>query len=377
MSKRRVPGLVLRGGVWHIQKTVKMFGGKRERLRESTGEREIEKAEAYLARRLAEIERQVVHGARPSRTWRDAAVKYLQEAKKAGKKSVDRDSATLSILEEEGYGDKALEQIHMGSLDRFIEKRWEQGRSAGTINRDLAVVRNILNLAATLWRDEETGKTWLETAPKIINVVGPKQKPYPLSWEEQGRLFQRLPEYLANMALFAVNTGCRDQEICSLRWEWEWKLPALGTSVFVLPEWVVKGRKGKTVERVVPLNSIAKSVVESQRGLHPEYVFTYRGDRIHRMNNRAWRKAREEAGLPQVRVHDLRHTFGRRLRSSGVSLEDRQDLLGHVSGRITTHYSVAELRNLIDAVEKLCDRNEAPELTLVNLSRRVRSMTQK
>src|SRR5690554_562178 len=100
MSKRRVPGLVLRGGVWHIQKTVKMFGGKRERLRESTGEREIEKAEAYLARRLAEIERQVVHGARPSRTWRDAAVKYLQEAKKAGKKSVDRDSATLSILEE-------------------------------------------------------------------------------------------------------------------------------------------------------------------------------------------------------------------------------------------------------------------------------------
>jgi integrase len=44
----------------------------------------------------------------------------------------------------------------------------------------------------------------------------------------------------------------------------------------------------------------------------------------------------------RVRVHDLKHTFGRRLRAAGVSFEDRQDLLGHKSGRITTHYSQAE-----------------------------------
>ena len=40
-----------------------------------------------------------------------------------------------------------------------------------------------------------------------------------------------------------------------------------------------------------------------------------------------------------VRIHDLKHTFGRRLRAAQVSLEDRQDLLGHKSQRITTHYS--------------------------------------
>ena len=38
-----------------------------------------------------------------------------------------------------------------------------------------------------------------------------------------------------------------------------------------------------------------------------------------------------EVGLPQVRVHDLKHTFGRHLRAAGVSFEDRQDLLGHRS----------------------------------------------
>jgi integrase len=56
--------------------------------------------------------------------------------------------------------------------------------------------------------------------------------------------------------------------------------------------------------------------------------------------------AYQETGLPQVRVHDLKHTFGRRLRAAGVNFEDRQDLLAHRSGRITTHYSAAELGNL-------------------------------
>jgi hypothetical protein len=56
-----------------------------------------------------------------------------------------------------------------------------------------------------------------------------------------------------------------------------------------------------------------------------------------------------------VRVHDLKHTFGRRLRAAGVSFEDRQDLLGHKSRRITTHYSEAELANLIAAAEKACE----------------------
>jgi integrase len=62
-------------------------------------------------------------------------------------------------------------------------------------------------------------------------------------------------------------------------------------------------------------------------------------------------------GYRRVRVHDLKHTFGRRLRAAGVSFEDRQDLLGHKSGRITTHYSAAELANLIAAAEKVLELN--------------------
>jgi integrase len=120
---------------------------------------------------------------------------------------------------------------------------------------------------------------------------------------------------------------------------------------------------------------VAKSVIESVRGLHPVDVFVRAHKKVGearpvtKMNNTAWKAARERAadawakehaesapaGFRNIRVHDLKHTFGRRLRAAGVSFEDRQDLLGHRSGRITTHYSQAELASLIEASEKVCE----------------------
>jgi site-specific recombinase XerD len=73
----------------------------------------------------------------------------------------------------------------------------------------------------------------------------------------------------------------------------------------------------------------------------------------------------QKAGLPNIRVHDLKHTFGKRLRAAGVSFEDRQDLLGHKSARITTHYSAAELLNLWAAANKVCEAKEKSMLTLL------------
>ena len=125
--------------------------------------------------------------------------------------------------------------------------------------------------------------------------------------------------------------------------------------VFIIPSSKVKNGD----ERLVVLNRVAKSVIDSVRGQHPEYVFVYRGARIGTMHNTAWQSARRRAGLPHVRVHDLKHTFGRRLRAAGVSFEDRQDLLGHRSGRITTHYSAAELETLLDAANRVCE--ECPQ----------------
>ena len=341
--------------MWHIEKVI---AGRR--INESTGETELAAAERYLAKRSREIRRLVVYGETPRRSFDDAAAKYVLET---GKKSLDRDICTLLAVMPY-IGHLSLDEVHAGTLDRFVADRQAEGKAAGTLKRDIAVIRQVLKLACGKWR-EANGKPWLESVPMLPVVTGDKRQPSPLTHKQQAALFPLLPGYLAEMALFAVHTGCRDQEICGLLWEWEHEVTGTDYSVFVLPGSACKNG----VERIVPLNAVARSIVEKRRGLGGEYVFGVGGQKLNRMNNRAWRKARAAAGLPTVRVHDLRHTFGNRLRFAGVSLEDRQDLLGHHAGRITSHYSKAEIQRLIEAVEMLCDAKRKPEITLVRKNR--------
>ncbi len=197
----------------------------------------------------------------------------------------------------------------------------------------------------------EYGMTWLQAAPRIKLLSDTnKRKPYPLSWAEQNKFFNALPNHLSDMALFAVNTGCRDGENCSLRWDWHVPVPDLATAVFIIPGEYVKNGD----ERLVVLNSIANEIVNKQQGKNTQHVFTYKGKPVIRTLNTAWIRARKTANLEKVRVHDLKNTLGRRLRATGVSFEDRQDLLGHRSDRITTHYSAAELSRLLESANSVC-----------------------
>ena len=348
MGRTKIPGLIKRAGVWHIDKRI---GGRR--LCQSTGTARLDEATQYLAR-LMEVTRQAqVYGVRPSRSFEEGAAKFVMENQH--KRSLHDDILQLRLLMP-WIGRESLDRLHLGTLQPWIEHRRREGKTTGTINHGLTIVRRIVNLAASEWVDEQ-GLTWLSTAPKIKLLPDlHKRPPYPLSWEEQKRLFGELPEYLAQMALFAVNTGCRDQEICSLRWDWEVPVPQLGTSVFIIPGVNVKNGD----ERLIVLNGIARSVVEARRMIGSTHVFTYKGKPIARMMTSAWKRARLRVDLPQVRVHDLKHTFGRRLRAAGVGFEDRQDLLGHRSGRITTHYSAVELSRLLAAAESACDRGNTP-----------------
>jgi integrase len=179
------------------------------------------------------------------------------------------------------------------------------------------------------------------------------------------------------MALFKVNTGTRDREVCRLRWDWEIHIPELATSIFLIPGAFVKNRE----DRVVVLNAVAARVIEEVRGKHPDFVSTYKGKPIETMHNNGWQAARRRAaedyqaelseptpeGFRNIRVHDLKHTFGRRLRAAGVSLETRKVLLGHSTGDITSHYSAPELSELIEAANKVCagHSGKTPALTLI------------
>ncbi|MES2141700.1 MAG: site-specific integrase [Pseudomonadota bacterium] len=356
MGRKRTSGLLNRKGTWHIDK--KILG---QRICESTGSDSLEEAEIYLAKRIEELRQAKIYGVRPKRTFRQAAIKYVEENQH--KASICVEVMHLKVLDK-FIGDFSLDSIHMSSLQKYIKSREKDGVKKRTINYGLQVVRQIVNLAAGLWKDEDN-LSWLHKAPKItLESLSDAREPYPLSDVEEAKLFGELPVHLRRMALFAVNTGCRDQEICNLKWEWEIKVPE--GSVFLIPKWQVKNGE----ERLVVLNRVVHRVIDEVRGIHPEYVFTFRGKPVTRMLNSAWLKARKKAGLPHVRVHDLKHTFGRRLRAAEVSFEDRQDLLGHKSSRITTHYSQVELGNLIRAANKICVEGK-PHLTVLRLKRNV------
>jgi len=343
-------------------------------------------AESWLARTVEALRRFKQGDTRPRVDFATAAARYLRDGE-GRLKSIDVSAYHVELLLP-WIGKRALNEVHDGTLEQFVKHRLEVDEvSLTTVNRSLEVVRRVLNLAARKYR-HDNGLTWLESAPLITidNQTAKRQarKPYPLSWDEQDMLFEQLPAHLKQMALFKVNTGTREKEVCRLRWDWEVDVPELNTSVFIVPGELVKNGE----DRLIVLNSEARQVIAERRGIHPEHVFTWKrewkaekhegevdtraGEPVTSMNNTAWQGAREKAaaeyerrfgrpapaGFASVRVHDLKHTFGRRLRAAGVGEETRKVLLGHTNKTITTHYSAPELKELIEAANRI-DRNLA------------------
>ena len=347
-------------GLWCVDKVY-----KGTRLRHSFEHRE--EAQNWLIFRLEQLRQTHLYGIRPKKTFDEAAAKYLLDHQ--DKVSLQTDIYSLERLMPH-IGKLTLDQIHDGTLAVFVKERKALGLAHKTINLGLGLVRRILNLAARSWRDED-GKTWLETVPLItmLPLIGFQREPRPITWAEQRRLLPLLPDHLAKMVLFDLNTGVRDEVVCSLRWEWEIPIPELGVSVFDIPRESVKGRKRN---RVLVCNTVAQSIIEAQRGKHPEIVFPYQGHRIYSMSNVTWRGVREKACLPDLHIHDMRHTVGMRLREAGVREETIADILWHTRRGMTAHYSVAQIEELVEALNRITDERSRINRSLDMIRREIR-----
>lgn len=329
----------------------KQYKGKRIYIR--LGAVSQDEAEARLRQEQARIDGENSRG--PERLFCDAAARYIVECQKRGVRTTELIAYHITLILPY-VGMKSLETVHSGSFESFIDERLNDDQvTATTVNRSLEVARTILNRSARVWRDD-AGKAWLNTAPLIEMLPETPRLPRPINWEEQKRLFEELPTHLHRMALFSVNTGLREENVCGLKWEWERKIPELNRSVFVVPASEYKGKR----PHVVIMNDVAHNVMEACRGTHKEYVFTYHRqvkdskliqhmpDRVDCINNTAWQKARARAQLQDVRVHDLRHTFAQRLRDAGVAKEDRSALLGHAIEEMSEHYATPTVARLIE-----------------------------
>ena len=140
MGRNRQSGLIQRAGVWHIDKRI---SGRR--ICQSTGSADIAEAERYLARVMEQARQAQVYGVRPTRTFEEAAAKYVLENqhKRTIRDNVSRLKGLVPVI-----GSVALDRIHMGSMQSWLAGRRRDNVTTGTINHGLQMVRRILNLAA-------------------------------------------------------------------------------------------------------------------------------------------------------------------------------------------------------------------------------------
>ena len=285
MATTRTPGItVLADGRRFIDKR---YLGVRIGVR--IGAVTQEHAEERLQIEIARVQCDLARKAHARPTFTDCAARYVAQSR--SKRSIDVIKWHVTLLQSY-IGDLEPQQVHDQTLGPFVEARLAGGASPTTINRSLEIVRTILNRAARSYRDPD-GRPWLEGVPPLITMLPENPRwPYPITWQEQDALFRRLPAHLARMALFAVNTGLRDSNVCGLQWQWEVAVPEVGRSVFVIPPEAFKTKR----PHVVILNDVAWSIIESQRGKHPIWVFPYRGRRIGKMNNNGWQQATARGG---------------------------------------------------------------------------------
>jgi len=347
MAATRTPGITV--GVDGRRFIDKRYRGIRIGLR--VGAVTQAQAEQRLQAQMRDIDIELARRAHARPTFADCAARYLAQCRE--KRSFEAIRIHVRALLPH-IGHLEPHQVHDATLASFVSQRIASCVTAVTINRSLEVVRTILNRAARSYRDQD-GRPWLEAIPPLITMLPEAPRPaYPITWDEQDRLFPKLPAHLQRMALFAVNTGLRDDNVCGLEWSWEVPVPEIGRSVFVVPSDSFKTHR----DHVVILNDAAWSIVQAQRGLHPVWVFPFRGRRIGTMNNNGWQKARREVGLRYVRVHDLRHTFACRLRAAGVSDEDRCAQLGHATHSMSGHYASGDLGRLMREANLVLNRQE-------------------
>lgn len=299
------------------------------------------------------------------RPFEEAAAKYLREFD--GK---DERRTALALESTHPYiGKTPLIEVNDDSLGQYKKDRlnghgaFSRKVMAGTVNKELTCVTTVLNRACRDWQ-------WIPSVPRLRHVKGPVRTAYPLTWEEQERLFTALPTgWEMGCALFAVNTGVRKSELFGLKWSDMVPIPDLDTFVFIL-----RGTKnGK--DRAVICNSIARRAVGHFRSNGSEFVFPSRwhggrGGRI-RQSGKVWSQAWKKAGLPtdpliRKGIHNLRHTFGHRLREAGVPEEDRALLLGHNNSSLVQHYAMQTIERLIEMVELITVRKDSVILRAVN-----------
>ena len=235
-------------------------------------------------------------------------------------------------------------------LDRITRNqvlRWFDAYSLtapGGANHALKLLRQILNFAIACGHIDSNPARGVKRnrSPALTRF---------LSHEEIRRLHQALEartrtrqgaRQQADLIRLLLLTGCRKREMLMLRWsEVAGDVLALGDS--------------KTGPRSVPLNTQARRIIERQSRGESAFVFPSprKANRPRGPELPLWYSVRREAGIEDVRLHDLRHSFASHAVMNGVPVPVVSRLLGHSDVRMTLRYAHLADKDIEAAAERI------------------------
>jgi integrase len=353
-ASKRYQGLYLeiyRGGnvTWRFRYKSRITG-KTTHIR--IGALEEVPLEVALAK-AAEYRAQLNSGAEPAaavrskpkmptltRFFEDRYLSYARSRKRGAKKEQQIFDYRLKAE----FGDLRLDQITRAHVQNYLTQLVEVEKlSNASANHHAKLLRHVLNCAVE-WSVLESNPV---AKVKLLPVQNQTER-Y-MNEEQLGRLLTVLATYPARnacrVALFLLSTGARLSEALNAKWEnidrehRLWRIPAADA-------------KSKKV-RACPLNDSALEVLDQlgSEGKH-EYLFVKDdGDRFRSMYP-TWYRIRKKAGLPWLRLHDLRHQYASMLVNSGRTLYEVQLILGHSNPLVTTRYAHLSTAALQDAASQ-------------------------
>jgi len=244
-----------------------------------------------------------------------------------------------------------LAEITPEAVFRFQQKRLDDGAGKATVNRDLATLSSSLARAKKMRLVSHNPCTDVGR----LNERRDRRQAKPLSYDEEERVKQFAPPWLATLITVLVETGMRvRKEALPLQWS--------DVSLESEPAYVrIRDSKSAAGVRTAWLTNHCRSVLTKWRAMFGSdfspYVFpSTRIPETHMTDYKsAWRKAAAAAGLKDRRIYDLRSTFASRANSCRASGLTVAHLLGHANTQILATY----VRPIDDNTKSVIDALEA------------------
>lgn len=332
--------LYVRGRIWWIA-----YWWRGRKIRESSRSTKRLDAERLLKRRIQEIGKGRFIDPRAEERVRmaDLFEAVVTDYKNNRRRSLDTLLDRLIPLRAAFGLDRAID-VDEARIERYKADRLAQGRAAATVDRELAVLRRAFRLGVKQKRISRGAEIeMLAEAPPREGFVEPNQ------FED---IRGSLPEDLRDFAQFAYIVGWRKGSVQSLRWT---DVDRENRRVYLRRA----GSKNKKPYVIVVTDELAAIIErrwEARLVTRPdgitslcEWVF-HRGGRPVGDFRRAWKRAREKAGLPTLRFHDFRRSAARNLRRAGIGPEVGMQITGHETPSMWRRYSIVDEEDIEQAL---------------------------